>query len=64
MTTFGGRAIELAHAAALLGWRPAEFWEATPDELWTALGLGGEDEAMKRSEMEQLLALFPDNREA
>jgi len=26
-----------AMAARLLGWRPAEFWEATPSELATAL---------------------------
>jgi hypothetical protein len=26
-------------AAALLGWRPDEFWAATPEDLRTALGL-------------------------
>lgn len=26
-------------AAAALGWRPGEFWAATPAELVTALGL-------------------------
>jgi hypothetical protein len=25
------------HAALLLGWRPDEFWSATPDELAAAL---------------------------
>lgn len=25
-------------AGLLLGWRPDEFWRATPDELETALG--------------------------
>lgn len=25
------------HAALLLGWRPDEFWDATPDELGAAL---------------------------
>jgi len=24
-------------AAAALGWRPAEFWRATPVEFWTAI---------------------------
>jgi hypothetical protein len=37
---FGEVALRAAHlAAALLGWRPAEFWDATPAELITALGL-------------------------
>lgn len=32
------RALILAgHAARLLGWRPHEFWAATPAELATAL---------------------------
>ena len=36
--TFGEKAAELNGAAsALLGWRPAEFWEATPAELAAAL---------------------------
>ncbi|MCB2078967.1 MAG: phage tail assembly chaperone [Novosphingobium sp.] len=37
---FGLVAVELAeHSARLLGWRPGEFWDATPAELATALGL-------------------------
>ena len=24
-------------AAAALGWRPAEFWDATPHEFWAGL---------------------------
>jgi uncharacterized phage protein (TIGR02216 family) len=37
---FGEAARAAAHlAAAMLGWRPAEFWAATPAELITALGL-------------------------
>ena len=38
--TFADQARRAAHAAAaVLGWRPAEFWAATPAELATALGL-------------------------
>jgi uncharacterized phage protein (TIGR02216 family) len=62
---FGERAVELAgFASSLLGWRPGEFWAATPIEFATALGLGGRDsEAMDRAAMDRLLAQFPDNRE-
>ncbi len=36
---FAGVARLAAHAAAVrLGWRPAEFWAATPAELLTSLG--------------------------
>ena len=39
--TFGESAARLAGlAAGALGWRPGEFWAATPAEL--ALSLGGE----------------------
>lgn len=32
--TFGANAVQLAGLAGrLLGWRPAEFWQATPTEL-------------------------------
>jgi uncharacterized phage protein (TIGR02216 family) len=37
---FAEAARRAAHvAAAALGWRPDEFWAATPAELVTALGL-------------------------
>ena len=37
---FADAARGAAHvAAAVLGWRPGEFWAATPAELVTALGL-------------------------
>lgn len=37
-TRFGPAALRLAGIAArLLGWRPAEFWAATPAELAAAL---------------------------
>ena len=32
-------------AAMVLGWRPAEFWSATPADLRNALGLDVVDEA-------------------
>lgn len=62
---FGERAAELAgFAASSLGWRPAEFWDATPAELSSALGFDRHsDEQMDRGEMDRLLQLFPDNRE-
>jgi len=40
-TAFGAQALRLSgHAARLLGWRPDEFWHATPAELAAALGAG------------------------
>ncbi len=40
LATFEAAARAAAHAAAaVLGWRPSEFWAATPAELRTALGL-------------------------
>lgn len=63
--TFGERAAELAgFASSLLGWRPGEFWAATPAELARALGLDSQTgEQMDRPQMERLIALYPDNRE-
>jgi uncharacterized phage protein (TIGR02216 family) len=63
---FGECAVQLAgHASLLLGWRPGEFWDATPAELAAALGLDARSgEAIDRSAKERLLTLFPDNRES
>lgn len=63
--SFGERAAELAGmAATLLGWRPDEFWNATPDELATALGINRQQEvAVDAAELARLQALFPDKRE-
>ena len=63
--TFGERAVELAgYASALLRWGPREFWSATPFELETALGGGGNSiEPVDRAEMERLAILFPDKRD-
>jgi uncharacterized phage protein (TIGR02216 family) len=60
--TFGDAALELFGAASmLLGWRPREFWDATPAELAAALGgfdccAGGLDQ----NEIEALRRRFPD----
>lgn len=66
MTFFGAGAARLAGAAAvLLGWRPREFWDATPAEMMTALG-GGSDaggEPADRATLGALLALYPDDGE-
>ena len=59
---FGDGAARLAGAAAmLLGWRPGEFWTATPAELASALGLENAGaEPADRTTMAALLARFPD----
>jgi hypothetical protein len=51
-------------AAAMLGWRPGEFWSATPEDLRTALGLddaGGEVPATGAL-LARLMEAFPDER--
>jgi hypothetical protein len=55
-------AARLAGAAGLLlGWRPGEFWAATPAELATVLwAAGGEAGEVSLSDLERLKALFPD----
>lgn len=49
-------------AGALLGWRPDEFWRATPAELGAVLGaMAGEDSNVaSRSDLERLMERFPD----
>jgi uncharacterized phage protein (TIGR02216 family) len=61
---FGPGAARLAGAAqVLLGWRPGEFWAATPAEMAVALGgvveAGGEP--ADRATLGALLAKFPDD---
>ena len=60
--TFGDAAARLCGAAAaLLGWRPNEFWDATPAELATALSLAGEaGDAPELATIEELKRRFPD----
>lgn len=60
MTSFGDSASRLSGAAALLlGWRPVEFWGATPAELAAALQADG-TESPGRQELTELMRRFPD----
>jgi len=50
-------------AGALLGWRPEEFWQATPAELAAVIEAlaGGEcAEPASRADLERLERMFPD----
>ena len=60
---FGEAAAELSGlAAAVLGWRPAEFWEATPAELALALAPPGQGCAqLSREDLDALQDRFPDD---
>jgi len=63
MDRFSRSAARLAGlAGALLGWRPDEFWRATPAELGAVLRAmaGDPDEAASRSDLERLMERFPD----
>jgi hypothetical protein len=64
VSAFGERACRLAGAAALLlGWRPDEFWKATPAELATALILF--EASIDGPDPDSIAALkqrFPDER--
>ena len=58
---FGGGAAQLAGAAAaLLGWKPHEFWDATPAELAASLNLDRSDEGVDRAVVAELMRRFPD----
>lgn len=61
--TFSDSAMQLCgHTALLLGWRPAEFWEATPAELGCVLSrFGGQSEPPPDSgDIQKLMMQFPD----
>jgi uncharacterized phage protein (TIGR02216 family) len=49
-------------AGALLGWRPDEFWKATPAELAAVLGAvaGEAGEAASGNDLQRLMRMFPD----
>ncbi len=49
-------------AGMLLGWRPEEFWRATPAELGAVLGAmtGPGETPAERSDLERLMQRFPD----
>ena len=58
--SFGERAAALSGVAArLLGWRPEEFWAATPAELAAALQID-EVEPVAGDELRRLREQFPD----
>ena len=62
MSSFGEAAARLSGAAAmLLGWRPGDFWSATPAELAAVLGaLTAETDAPDASTIDELRRRFPD----
>jgi len=55
--TFGAAALRhFQLAAQLLGWRPREFWSATPAELGSALGPPqGGSATLDRSELNRMM---------
>ena len=60
--TFADSALQLAgHTALLLGWRPDDFWDATPAELATILAaLSPTGDAADGATLSQMMAQFPD----
>ena len=63
MAEFAAAAVRLAGlAGALLGWRPEEFWKATPAELAAVLGaMAGEaEEPASAADLRRLMEIFPD----
>jgi uncharacterized phage protein (TIGR02216 family) len=58
---FGEAAARLSGAvASCLGWRPDEFWNATPAELAAALHAPSGDEPPDRTIIDELRRRFPD----
>jgi uncharacterized phage protein (TIGR02216 family) len=60
---FSAAAYRLAGlAGAILGWRPDEFWGATPSELATVLAAMAGDVAtpVSSGELRRLMEMFPD----
>jgi len=49
-------------AGALLGWRPEEFWRATPAELACVVRamVGEGEEALSSADLARLRGMFPD----
>ena len=56
---FGAGALRLSgYAARILGWRPGEFWNATPAELAAALSVpegGAHPKPLSRDEFNRLM---------
>jgi uncharacterized phage protein (TIGR02216 family) len=60
---FSESAVRLAGlVGALLGWRPDEFWRATPAELAAVLGalIGDAVPAAGEGDLARLMEMFPD----
>jgi uncharacterized phage protein (TIGR02216 family) len=59
---FGAAAARLAGlTGVLLGWRPDEFWKATPAELGAVLAAMAPEEARASpSDLSRLMEMFPD----
>lgn len=59
---FGEAAARLCNAASLLlGWRPDEFWDATPAELALALQApGAAEQGPDAAVIDELRRRFPD----
>ncbi|MBU6167362.1 MAG: phage tail assembly chaperone [Alphaproteobacteria bacterium] len=58
---FADVARRAARAAALvLGWRPADFWAATPAELLTCLGQDAADAPADAGLLARMMEQFPD----
>ena len=59
---FGEGAVKLCGlAASLLGWRPAEFWAATPAELAACFDSGGPEASGPDAQtLDELRRRFPD----
>ncbi len=64
--TFGDAAVRLVSAASMiLGWRPDEFWAATPAELALALEPPGDaGEPVDPATIDELKRRFPDEMKA
>jgi hypothetical protein len=63
MTDFGEGAARLCNAASLLlGWRPNEFWNATPAELALALRGPAEADGPDPAIIAALKRRFPDEK--
>lgn len=61
--TFGESALRLSAICALQwGWRPREFWNATPTELLGILQIADGDDAVPPgpNEIQNLMSRFPD----
>lgn len=62
--SFGEAGARLSSAASLLlGWRPDEFWNATPAELALAMTLADVAEAPDGATIEALRQRFPDRKD-